>query len=130
MIAMVLVSVAAAVVYTEMLLAYRILMRARARLEAQSMAFDRLWEVYNQPLTNMPLISTNWPSIPTPDDCILSTNGIIACQILAENDVPLLPDPVWYWDIIVNVWAPSNSPLQLGTNSLARYAIRRYRGER
>lgn len=130
---MVLVSVASIIVYTEMLTAYRILMRSRARLEAQSIAFDRLWQIYNLPLADMKnyIISTNLPLAPTPANSILSTNGIIDCQILAETNSPVAGDPVEYWDIVVQVWAPTNTPLQIGTNySLARYAIRRYCGDR
>jgi prepilin-type N-terminal cleavage/methylation domain-containing protein len=130
MIAVFLVGVAATIVYTEMLMAYRILMRSRARLEAQSIAFDRLWEIYNQPRGMLPQSPTILPPEPTPADCILSTNGIIDCLILAEVDPQITPDPVRHWDIVVEVWAPTNSPLQLGTNSLARYAIRRYWGAR
>lgn len=130
MIAVFLVGVAATIVYTEMILAYRILMRSRARLEAQSIAFDHLWTIYNMPLDNMPTISETRYSRPTPEWSVLSTNGWIDCHILAETNPPVLPDPVWYWEIIVTVWPPTNSPLQVGTNPLARAAVWRYRGER
>ena len=130
MIAMFLVSVAAVIVYTEMLMAYRTLMRSRARLEAQSIAFDNLWTIYNTPLTNMPTISQTLYGIPTPAWSVLSTNGWVDCQILANTNPPVLPDPVWYWDIVVTVWPPTNTSLQVGTNPLTRYAVRRYRGER
>lgn len=130
MIAMFLVSVAAIIVYTEMLLAYRILSRSRARLEAQSIAFDHLWEIYNTPLENMPIISETRYSRPTPEWSLLGTNGWVDCHILAETNPPVLPDPVWYWEIIVTVWPPTNSLLQVGTNPLARAAVWRYRGER
>lgn len=130
MIAMFLVSIAAVIVYTEMLLAYRILMRSRARLEAQSIAFDHLWAIYNTPLDDMPVISETHYSLPTPEWSILSTNGWVDCHILAETNPPMLPDPVWYWEIVVTVWPPTNTPLQIGTNPLARAAVWRYRGER
>lgn len=130
MIAMFLVSVAAIIVYTEMLLSYRILARSRARLEAQSIAFDRIWEAYNAPLSSMPTISTNYPSRSTPVWSLMATGGVVDCFVFAETNAPVLPDPVWYWDIVVQVWAPSNSLLQVGTNPLARYVVRRYRGER
>ena len=130
MIAMFLVSVAAIIVYTEMILSYRILSRSRARLEAQSIAFDNVWRIYNMSLGSMPTISTNYPPEPTPSWSLMSTGGVVECMVLAETNAPVLPDPVWYWDIVVQVWAPSNSLLQMGTNPLARYAIRRYRGER
>ena len=136
MIALFLVGVAAAVVYSEMIMAYRMLMRSRARIEAQGLAFDRLWEVYNTPLEQMPQVSTPWFSEPTPVSSVLSTNGLIECSILADTNAPVLPDPVWYWDIVVQVWASADrgavtgSPLNITTNPLCRYSIRRYRGER
>ena len=130
MIAMFLVSIAAIIVYTEMILSYRILMRSRGRLEAQSIAFDNLWSIYNIPLENMPVISETLYSLPTPEWSVMSTNGWVDCQILAETNAPVLPDPVWYWDIFVTVWPPTNSSLQVGTNPLARAVVRRYRGER
>lgn len=130
MIAMFLVSIAAVIVYTEMMLAYRILMRSRARLEAQSLAFDYLWEIYNTPLDDMPVISQPIYSIPTPEWSVMSTNGRIECHILAETNPPMLPDPVWYWTITVTVWPPTNTALEIGDQPLARAAVWRYRGER
>lgn len=130
MIAVVLVGLAATIVYTEMILAYRILMRSRARLEAQSIAFDALWEIYNTPLDNMPTVSETRYSLPTPEWSLLSTNGWVDCHILAETNPPVLPDPVWYWEIVVTVWPPTDSMLEIGTNPLARAAVWRYRGER
>jgi prepilin-type N-terminal cleavage/methylation domain-containing protein len=130
MIAMFLVSIAAVIVYTEMLMAYRTLARSRARLEAQSIAFDHLWAIYNTPLANMPIVSETYTNFSTPEWSMMSTGGWVECQILAETNPPVLPDPVWYWDIVVQVWPPTNTLLQIGTNPLSRYAIRRYRGER
>ncbi|MEI8205868.1 MAG: prepilin-type N-terminal cleavage/methylation domain-containing protein [Kiritimatiellales bacterium] len=130
MISIALVSVAAVIVYTEMLLSYRILMRSRARLEAQSIAFDNLWEIYNMPLDDMPIISETLDGWPTPEWSLMSTNGWVDCHILAETNPPVLPDPVYYWEIVVTVWPPTNSLLRIGTNPLARAAIWRYRGER
>jgi prepilin-type N-terminal cleavage/methylation domain-containing protein len=124
MIAMFLVSIAAIIVYTEMLLAYRMLTRSRARLEAQSIAFDNLWEIYNLP--NMPETSQLFYSLPTPEWSILSTNGWIDCHILAESN----NTPPRYWEISVTVWPPTNTLLQIGTNPLARAAVWRWRGER
>lgn len=131
MIAMFLVSIASIIVYTEMMLSYRILMRSRARLEAQSIAFDYLWEIYNTPLDEMPVISQPIYSIQTPEWSIMSTNGRVDCHILAETNPPMLPDPVWFWEIIVTVWPPTNNTtLQVGDQPLARTAVWRYRGER
>jgi prepilin-type N-terminal cleavage/methylation domain-containing protein len=124
LIAMFLVSVAAVIVYTEMLQSYRILARSRARLEAQNIAFDYLWGVYNLPqesLTNMATLS--WMREATPASCIMYTNGIINCDI----DVSNVSAKVLFWDISVQVWVPTNNPLQIGTNALAKYSVRRYR---
>jgi len=123
MIAMFLVSIAAIIVYTEMLMAYRILMRSRARLEAQSIAFDYLWEIYNT--NNMPDISEQLYSIPTPEWSVLSSNGWINCHILADTNIPPR-----YWEISVTVWPPTNTLMQIGTNPLARAALWRWRGSR
>lgn len=129
---MFLVSIAAVIVYTEMLLSYRMLMRSRARLEAQSIAFDKIWAVYNSPraVMEMYVVATNLPLQATPASCLLSTNGYIDCTILPETNAPVAGAAVYYWDIVVQVWAPTNSPLQFGTNWLARYAVRRYWGDR
>ncbi len=129
MIAIVLVAVAAAIIYTEMLLSYRILMRSRARIEAQGMAFDYVWEGYNMPLQNLPAIS-QIQSFATPSNSVFGTNGTVDLAILPEIDSPLLPDLIQYWDVIAQVWPPEGSPLQVGTNPLARSAVRRYRGTR
>jgi prepilin-type N-terminal cleavage/methylation domain-containing protein len=123
MIAMFLVSIAAVIVYTEMLLAYRMLMRSRARLEAQTIAFDNLWQVYNLP--SMPDVSQMTYSLQTPEWSVMSTNGWVECHILAEQVVAPR-----YWEIWVTVWPPTNSPLQVGTSPLARAAVWRWKGER
>lgn len=123
LIAMFLVSIAAIIVYTEMLLSYRILMRSRARLEAQSIAFDNLWEVYNR--TDPVKISGQLYSKPTPEWSLMSTNGWVECHILAEQVVSPR-----YWEIWVTVWPPTNSSLQIGANPLARAAVWRWDGER
>jgi prepilin-type N-terminal cleavage/methylation domain-containing protein len=123
MIAMFLVSIAAVIVYTEMLLAYRILMRSRARLEAQSIAFDNLWEVYNR--ADPVKISGELYSKQTPEWSVISSNGWVECHILAEQVVTPR-----YWEIWVTVWPPTNSPLQVGTNPLARASVWRWDGER
>jgi len=120
LIAMFLVSIAAVIVYTEMLMSYRMLTRSRARLEAQSIAFNRLMDFYTTPQSAMPTNATVYPLESTPSNCLLSTSGNIECVI----DVPASPVP--YWDIVVTVWVPANSPVQVGTNWLARCAVRRY----
>ncbi len=130
MVSVFLVAVAAAIIYSEMLLAYRTLMRSRARLEAQTMAFDHLWELYNlKDDSDLPSIATNL-ALATPQESVFGTTGVIEMAILPEIDAPQTPDLIQYWDIVVQVWPEEDSPLQIGTNSLAQYAIRRYRGDR
>lgn len=128
MVAVFLVSVAAAIVYTEMVVSYRILMRSRARLEALSLAFDEIWDVYNQPVSSFGSYSTI-DMTNTPAACLLGTNGVIK-TVVRPAQAGLIPDQMPYWDINVQIWPEEGSPLQVGTNSLAEYAIRRYRGER
>jgi prepilin-type N-terminal cleavage/methylation domain-containing protein len=123
MIAMFLASVAAVIVYTEMLLSYRILMRSRARLEAQSIAFDNLWQVYNRP--DPVKISGLLYSISTPEWSLMSTNGWVDCYVTAETNITPR-----YWEIWVTVWPPTNSPLQIGTNPLARVGVWRWDAKR
>ena len=130
LVAIFLVAIAATIIYSEMLLSYRTLMRSRARIEAQTLAFDHIWEAYNIPNdSDLPAISTN-RMMSTPEESLFSTNGIIELAILPEIDMPLTPELIQYWDMVVQVWPEEGSPLQIGTNALARYAVRRYRGER
>jgi len=131
LIAIVLVGVAAAVVYTELIASYRILMRSRAKLDAQGMAFDTLWDVYNRPVTSLPRVSTNsYVNMSVPTNSVLFPHGVIVCDITTETNAPTLPDPVYYWDIYVQVWAGEDSPIDFGDRSLVRYQVRRYRGDR
>lgn len=129
MVSIFLVAAAAAIIYTEMIVSYRVLMRSRAKLDAQGMAFERIWATYNLPVEALGSISsiTNFP---TRADSMLSTNGYVKLIIRPENEMPLTPDLVNFWDIFVEVWPEEGSPLQVGTNALSQYNIRRYRGER
>lgn len=122
MIAMFLVSIAAIIVYTEMLLSYRILARSRARLEAQSIAFDTMWTYYNNTkIDELPTYPGFVPSAsgPTPEWSLLSSNGWVDCHIRRMDASS--------WDIVVTVWPPTNSLLQIGTNALARTTITRWK---
>ena len=125
MIAMALVSVAAVIVYTEMLLAYRTLMRSRARIEAQNIAFDHLWTYYNNTkILSLPTVAETVYSVRTPQWSLLSSNGWVDLSVIpavadTNNFIP-------NWVMIVTVWPPSNSVLRIGTNALARTAITRY----
>jgi len=125
----VLVSVAAAVVYTELIASYRILMRSRAKLEAQGLAFDTLWSEYNQPLGDLPTALGDVVVEVIPTNSILYPHGLIRTTI-RPTDVLTLPEPVDFWDITVQVYAGTNSPIDFGDRELVRYDVRRYRWER
>ena len=129
MVSVFLVAAAAAIVYTEMLVSYRIMMRSRAKLEALSFAFDTIWNTYNLNIDSLPAVS-RIDLLSTPQNSILGINGTIKLVIRPENDLPTAPELINYWDIFVEVWPEAGSPLQVGTNSMAQYSVRRYRGER
>lgn len=129
MVSIFLVAAAAAIIYTEMIVSYRVLMRSRAKLEAQGMAFEKVWETYNLPVDALGSISSI-TNLSTRADSVLSTNGYVKLIIRPENEMPLTPELVNFWDIFVEVWPEEGSPLQVGTNALSQYTIRRYRGER
>lgn len=143
LIAVVLIAATAAIIYEGFFYSYKTIMRSRARLDAQGIAFDKLWEIYNQSLDTimeMALPSYTDPtSMPTPTNSVFSTNGIVQWAVMAETNEPILK--VDYWEIVVQVWAPSNSPLFsiVNTNGtvtaaydrpLAEYRVWRYRGDR
>jgi prepilin-type N-terminal cleavage/methylation domain-containing protein len=131
LIAIMLVGIAATVVYTELIASYRILMRSRAKLDAQGMAFDTLWQVYNLPVDQLPLTSvSSFIEEDAPTNSVLFPHGVIVCDITTETNAPNLPDPVYFWDIYVQVWAGTNSPIDFGDRELVRYHVRRYRGDR
>ena len=128
LIAMALVSVAAVIVYTEMLLSYRILMRTRARMEAQSVAFDRLWTYYNNTkISDLPFIYAGVPETNglTPAESVMSTNGVWEIFAIPSAIDPRNRQPT-NWVMVATVWPPVNSSLRLGTNPLARFTITRY----
>lgn len=128
LISMFLVSVAAVIVYTEMLLSYRILMRTRARMEAQSLAFDRLWTYYNNTkIANLPSIyaGASETNGPTPEWSVMSSNGLWEIFAIPSGINPLDSMPT-NWVMVATVWPPTNSFLRIGTNPLARTTITRY----
>ena len=133
MVSVFLVAVAAAIVYTEMIVSYRILMRSRAKLEAQSMAFDTIWATYNMSWDE--LMNDHSVYIEPEDKAVspgsmIAPDGIIRTYIIPENDSPTAPDLINYWDIIVEIWPGENSPLQVGTKPLATYRLQRKKGPR
>jgi type II secretory pathway pseudopilin PulG len=143
LIAVVLTVVAATMIYSGIFYSYKTVMRSRARLDAQGIAFDKLWEIYNQSIdTIMEMASPEYAqqtSTSTPPSSVFSTNGIVEWAVVAETNPPVLY--VDYWTIWVQVWAPSNSPLfsVIETNGtvtaaygspLAEYKVLRYRTDR
>jgi prepilin-type N-terminal cleavage/methylation domain-containing protein len=138
LIAVVLVSLAATLVYTGGLSSYKILLQSRARLEAQGIAMDKLWQLFNMPTDHLPsaaVISTE----PTPDGGAFSAEGLVRFAVLPETNAPL--SRIDYWEIAVQVWAPSNSPLFTVMNDdgsvravsptpAAEYSVLRFPGDR
>jgi prepilin-type N-terminal cleavage/methylation domain-containing protein len=138
LIAVVLVSVAASLVYNGGFYSYRILMRSRARLEAQGIAFDKLWQLFNAPLDSLPSLAVSG-SEPTPEDGAFPSGGLVRFAVMPETNAPL--SSIDYWEITVQVWAPSNSILFSVMNDdgtvqaaypdpLAEYTLLRYPGDR
>ena len=140
LIAVVLVSVAATLVYNGGASAYKMLMRSRQRLEAQGIAFDKLWSIFNMPYADLEGMGRSPVLLePTPTAGAFPPGGVIRTAVLPEtNDPPLKID---YYEITVQVWAPSNSILFSVMNSdgtvravqadpLAEYTVLRYPGGR
>ncbi|GEM_PF-1333772 len=137
LIGVVLVGVAAVAVYQGIHYSYRTLLRSRAKLEAQGIAFDALWLEFNRDYDDLPDVAT-LSTFSTPAQSILSTNGIVNLFIFPKtNDVSSSKR----WEMTVQVWAPSNSILfsvvdDDGTilaeypEPLAEYTVWRYRGDR
>jgi type II secretory pathway pseudopilin PulG len=143
LIAVVLTAAAAAIIYEGIFYSYKTVMRSRARLDAQGIAFDKLWWIYNQKLDTIEAMAMPTYSDPTststPPESVFSTNGIVQWAVIPEDNAPVLK--VDYWEIQVQVWAPSNSPLFSVVDSdgtviaaygrpLAEYRVWRYRGDR
>lgn len=146
LIAVVLTAVAATMIYCGVFYSYKTVMRSRARLDAQGIAFDQLWFIYNQSLDTIMEYAQitennggNPTCVPTPPNSIFSTNGIVRWAVLKETNPPILY--VDYWTIQVQVWAPVDSPLfsVMATNGtvtaaynspLAEYKVLRYRSDR
>ena len=113
----VVVSTAVMILYGEMMQSYRFLHRARARLDAQAIAFDAAWELYNADFTT--LQNSYSQLCATEAESSFDTNGLIRSAVVAYGT---------YSDVFVEVWGLSG--MAAGTNPLAAYSIRRYRGAR
>ena len=138
LIALVLVSAAAAVVYQSIFYSYKTMMRSRMRLDAQGVAFDKLWGLFNTKYEDLPTTAISAEEA-TPAESVFSTNGTVWFAFLPETNAPVAR--IDYWYVVVQVWAPSNSPLfsVLNTNGtviaeypdpLVEYRVIRYRGDR
>ena len=140
LIAVVLVSVAATLVYSGGASSYKMLMRSRQRLEAQGIAFDKLWTVFNTPYTDIQAMGLSPVLVePTPAAGAFPPGGIIRTSVSPETNDPILQ--IDYYQITVQVWAPSNSILFSVINNdgtvravqaepLAEYTVLRYPGGR
>ena len=134
LIAVVLVAATAAIIYEGVFYSYKTVMRSRARLEAQEIAFDKIWELCNLKTGDLNNLQTKGvQTTSTPPNCIFSTGGFLqwsAPYNISNN----------CWEITVQVWAPSNSPLfsVMATNGtvtsaymkpIAEYKVLRYPGD-
>lgn len=138
LIAVVLVGATASAIYGGGFYSYKALMRSRARLEAQGIAFDRLWYIFNMPYEDLPSLSVS-DELPTHEDTFFSTNGLVRYAIVPETDDPV--SRIDYWEVRVQVWAQQDSPLfaviaKDGSviaeypDPLVDYSVLRYRGKR
>ncbi len=142
LVSILLVAASATTLYQGMMYSHKTLMRSRAKLEAQSIAFDALWGKFNVgdhrnlPNVGAPESRTHLLSS-TPEDSIFSTNGVVEVYV-----IPGLNDQgdVERWEMTAKVWAPENSILfSIFSNGsavdeypypLAEYSIVRYMGDR
>lgn len=132
--AVLLVSAAAAMLYQGMIYSYRTMMRSRAKLDAQGIAFDALWAHFNTKDFD-DLMQTNL-LFSTPANSIFSTNGFVRVYISPQRKAGILER----WEMTSQVWAPSNSILFSIRSSagvvteyakpLAEYSVIRYVGDR
>jgi len=138
LVATVLVAVSASAIYTGGFYCYKAMMRSRARLEAQGIAFDQLWILFNMAYESLPNVSAV-NTLSTPEESVFLTNGLVRCAIIPETEDPV--SRIDYWQIQVQVWAPPGSPLFAvidpdGTvvseypDPIVDYSVLRYRGRR
>lgn len=142
LVSILLMAAAAATLYQGMMYSYKTLMRSRAKLDAQGLAFDALWGKFNVgnhenlPALGAPASQTHL-TFSTPEECVFSTNGTIDVWVNPETNTLGV---VERWEMTVQVWAPKNSILfsifedgaVIGEYPypLAEYSIIRYMGDR
>lgn len=138
LISVVMVGVMAQIVYYGIFYSYKTVARSRARLEMHGIAFDKLWTLFNMPFVDLPTVSQIGVE-PTPAGSVFSTNGLVQFSVMPETNDPI--NWIDYWEMRVQVWAPSNSPLfsVIETNGtvtaaydrpVVDYTVWRYRGDR
>jgi len=101
----VLVAAGSAFIYSGAMFSYKTMMRSRARLSAQGIAFDKLWSLYNIQSTKALGIQESFgpQSEPTPASSVFGTNGVVEWVVHAPGTD--------YWNIWVWVYAyPSDDP--------------------
>ncbi len=142
LVSILLVAASAATLYQGMIYSHKTLMRSRAKLDAQGIAFDALWGKFNvgdhQNLPNLgaPASKTSL-TFSTPENSVFSTNGTVNVWVIPGTNSGGV---VERWEITAQVWAPENSVLfsvfEEGTvvgeypYPLAEYSIIRYMGDR
>jgi len=131
----VLVSATAVMLYQGMLYSQRTLMRSRAKLDAQGIAFDALWAEFN--IEDFHDIRQKLDTLTTPLESIFSTNGTLRVSV----EPYYVGGDLERWEMTAQVWAASNSVLfsiidDSGTvvaeydEPLATYTLIRYAGDR
>ncbi len=142
LVSILLVAASAATLYQGMMYSHKTLMRSRAKLDAQGIAFDALWGKFNVgdhrnlPQLGAPASKTHL-TFSTPEESIFSTNGTVDVWV---NPGTNNQEVVERWEMTAQVWAPKNSVLfsvfedgaVVGEYPypLAEYSIIRYMGDR
>ena len=124
-----LVGAGSAFIYEGAMYSYKTMMRSRARLSAQGIAFDKLWGLYNlQSVTELQIQENlGFQEEATPLNSVFSTNGMVEWVVHAPGTN--------YWNIWVWVYAydPDDAAYTNGTvlfpagrdPVLAEYVVRR-----
>ena len=86
-IAMTLIACTSLLLYGTMTMYYGMIFGARNYMAAESIAFDELWNVYNQPLSYFEPITTatNW-AVPAPTNSIYQGTGFVHTAIFPAAD--------------------------------------------
>jgi len=113
-----LVGAGAAMIYKGSMYSYKTMMRSRARLSAQGIAFDKLWSFYNlqSPVELLMQEDLGWQWEPTHSNTVFGTNGAVEWVVEKPGGTGTN-----YWNIWVRVYAyPSpNSAYNMDSNKTA-----------